>query len=117
MNPTMRQLEALVLVCRLGSLTKAAAEMRVSQSAVSLLIRQREKHFQPRLFDRTTRAVHPTPACKDALPIAEGILAGARGLARHMRDLIEIKTGRVTVAVSAGGVSGLLARVPAKDCE
>jgi DNA-binding transcriptional LysR family regulator len=114
MNPTIRQLEALVLVCRLGSLTKAAAEMRVSQSAVSLLIRQIEEHFQLRLFDRTTRAVHPTPACKDALPIAEGILAGARGLARHMRDLIEVKTGRVTVAVSAGVASALLPRVLAK---
>src|SRR4051812_5429494 len=32
MMPTMRQLEAFVLVYRLGSLTKAAAELRVTQS-------------------------------------------------------------------------------------
>jgi DNA-binding transcriptional LysR family regulator len=41
MTPTMRQLEALVLVYRHGSLTKAAAELRVTQSAVSFLIRHR----------------------------------------------------------------------------
>ena len=114
MSPTIRQLEALVLVYRLGSLTKAAAELRVTQSAVSLLIRQIEENFQLRLFDRTTRALHPTPACKDAVPIAERILAGTRGLAQHMRDLVEVKTGRITVAVSAGVASALLPRVLAR---
>src|SRR5438477_12210959 len=114
MTPSMRQLEALVLVYRLGSLTKAAAELRVTQSAMSLLIRQIEINFQIKLFDRTTRALHPTAACKDAVPIAERILAGARGLAQHMRDLVELKSGRVTVAVSAGVASALLPRVLAK---
>ncbi|MGZ6009850.1 MAG: LysR family transcriptional regulator [Rhizomicrobium sp.] len=114
MTPTMRQLEALVMVYRLGSLTKAATELRVTQSAISLLIRQIEQNFQLKLFDRTTRALHPTPACKDAVPIAEQILAGARGLTRHMRDLVEVKTGRITIAVSAGVASALLPRVLAK---
>ena len=114
MIPTMRQLEALVLVYRHGSLTKAAAELRVTQSAVSLLIRQIEENFQLRLFDRTTRALHPTLACKDAVPVAERILAGATGLARHMRDLLEVKAGRITVAVSAGVASALLPRVLAR---
>ena len=114
MIPTMRQLEALVLVYRHGSLTKAAAELRVTQSAVSLLIRQIEENFQLRLFDRTTRALHPTLACQDAVPIAERILAGANGLARHMSDLVEVKAGRITIAVSAGVASALLPRVLAR---
>ncbi|MBH5397280.1 LysR family transcriptional regulator [Bradyrhizobium sp. CNPSo 4010] len=114
MIPTMRQLEALVLVYRHGSLTKAAAELRVSQSAVSLLIKQIEENFQLRLFDRTTRALHPTLACKDAVPIAERILAGANGLARYMSDLVEVKAGRITIAVSAGVASALLPRVLAR---
>ena len=114
MIPTMRQLEALVQVYRHGSLTKAAAELRVTQSAVSLLIRQIEENFQLRLFDRTTRALHPTLACRDAVPIAERILAGANGLARHMRDLVQVKAGRITIAVSAGVASALLPRVLAR---
>jgi len=111
MIPTMRQLEALVLVHRLGSLTKAAAELRVTQSAISLLIRQLEQNFQLRLFDRTTRALRPTAACNDAVPVAERILAGAHGLARHLRDLVEVKAGKISVAVSAGVASALLGRV------
>src|SRR3569832_2250467 len=114
MNPTIRQLEALVLVYRLGSLTKAAAELKVTQSAMSLLIRQSEENFQIKLFDRTTRALHATAACEDAVPIAERILAGALGFARHMRDLVEAKIGRVTVAVSAGVAAALLPGVLAR---
>ncbi len=114
MIPSMRQLEALVLVYRLGSITKAAAELRVTQSAISLLIRQIEENFQLRLFDRTTRALHPTAACREAIPVAERILAGAQGLSRRMRDLVEIRTGRIAIAVSAGVASALLPRVLAE---
>ncbi|MGJ4889038.1 LysR family transcriptional regulator [Bradyrhizobium sp. HKCCYLRH3099] len=111
MGPTLRQLEALVLVYRLGSITKAAAELRVTQSAISLLIRQIEDHFQLRLFDRTTRALHPTAACREAITAAERIIAGAQGLSQRMRDLAEIKSGRISIAVSAGVASALLPRV------
>src|SRR3954467_7990633 len=111
MPPTLRQLEALVLVYRLRSITKAATELRVTQSAISLLIRQLEQNFQLRLFDRTTRALHPTAACSDVVPVAERILAGAHGLSRHLRDLVEVKAGKITVAVSAGVASALLGRV------
>jgi len=111
MPPTLRQLEALVLVYRLGSITKAAAELRVTQSAISLLIRQIEENFQLRLFDRTTRALHPTAACREAIAAAERILAGAQGLSQRMRDLAEIKAGRISIAVSAGVASALLPRV------
>ncbi|KRQ14502.1 LysR family transcriptional regulator [Bradyrhizobium manausense] len=114
MNPTMRQLEALVLVYRLGSITKAAAELRVTQSAISLLIRQIEENFQVKLFDRTTRALHPTAACREAIPAAERILSSARGLAQHMRDLVEVRTGRIALAVSAGVASALLPRILAR---
>jgi DNA-binding transcriptional LysR family regulator len=107
----MRQLEALVLVYRLGSITKAAAELRVTQSAISLLIRQIEENFQLKLFDRTTRALHPTAACREAIPAAERILSSARGLSQHMRDLVEVRTGRIAVAVSAGVASALIPRI------
>lgn len=114
MNPTMRQLEALVLVYRLGSITKAAAELRVTQSAISLLIRQIEENFQVKMFDRTTRALHPTAACREAIPAAERILSSARGLAQHMHDLVEVRSGRIAVAVSAGVASALLPRILAR---
>lgn len=114
MNPTLRQLEALVLVYRLGSITKAAAELRVTQSAISLLIRQIEENFQLKMFDRTTRALRPTAACREAIAAAERTLSSARGLAQHMRDLVEVRSGRIALAVSAGVASALLPRVLAR---
>jgi DNA-binding transcriptional LysR family regulator len=114
MLPTIRQLEALVLVYRLGSLTRAAAELGVTQPAISLLIRQIEENFRLKLFDRTTRALHPTSACRDTVPIAERILADARGFSRQMRDLVEVKTGRISLAISAGVASAVLPRVLAR---
>jgi DNA-binding transcriptional LysR family regulator len=111
MQPTLRQLEALVRVYRLGSITRAAAELGVTQSAVSLLIRQVEENFGLPLFDRTTRALHPTAACREAIAAAERILAGAQGLSQRMRDLAESRAGRISVAVSAGVAAALLPRV------
>ena len=59
MIPTMRQLEALVQVYRHGSLTKAAAELRVTLIGRQPPDPADRGNFQLRLFDRTTR-VYPT---------------------------------------------------------
>lgn len=49
-------------VCRTGSLTRAAAELHVTQPAVSQHIRQLERHYGCRLFTKTGRGVVPTAA-------------------------------------------------------
>ena len=49
-------------VCRTGSLTRAAAELHVTQPAVSQHIRQLERHYGCRLFTKTGRGVAPTAA-------------------------------------------------------
>ena len=49
-------------VCRTGSLTQAAAELHVTQPAVSQHIRQLERHYGCRLFTKTGRGVAPTAA-------------------------------------------------------
>ncbi len=55
MTSNMRQLEAFVTVCAEGSVTNAAAKMALTQSAVSILVRQFEDAYGTRLFDRTSR--------------------------------------------------------------
>lgn len=49
-------------VCRTGSLSRAAAELHVTQPAVSQHIRQLERHYGCRLFTKTGRGVAPTAA-------------------------------------------------------
>jgi DNA-binding transcriptional LysR family regulator len=114
MNPTLRQLEAFVLVYRAKSITRAANELGLTQSAVSILVRQLEALFGVRLFDRTTRAVHPTPAATQAYLAAERILGDTTGLARQMRNIAESREGRVVLVASAGAASAVMPRILAE---
>ena len=59
---TLSDLTAFVLVAREGSFTRAAAQLRVSQSALSHTIRALEAKLGLRLLTRTTRSVSPTEA-------------------------------------------------------
>jgi len=114
MKPTLRQIEAFVLVYRAGSITRAANELGLTQSAVSILVRQLEALFGVRLFDRTTRAVHPTPAATQAFLAAERILSETTGLARRMRNIAESREGRVVLVASAGAASAVMPRILAE---
>ena len=53
---------AFVMVAREGSFTRAAAQLGISQSALSYTVRGLETRLGLRLLDRTTRSVSPTEA-------------------------------------------------------
>ena len=61
---------AFVLVAREGSFTRAAAQLGVSQSALSHTIRGLESRLGLRLLTRTTRSVSPTEAGERLLQTA-----------------------------------------------
>jgi DNA-binding transcriptional LysR family regulator len=111
MNVTLRQLEAFAHAYRLGSLTRAAADMHLTQSAVSLMVRQLEEAWQTRLFDRTTRALNPTQAADEAFIAVERILGDVTSIANHMRGLADKSVGRVAFAVTAGVAAALMPRI------
>ncbi len=62
-------------VARVGNLTRAAAQMNVSQSALSVQIRKLEDQLGQKLFDRQGRALHLTEAGAIALGHAKAIFA------------------------------------------
>ncbi|ETR75824.1 transcriptional regulator [Afipia sp. P52-10] len=105
MNLSIRQLQIFVQVYRAGNLTRAAAQLGLTQSAVSLQLQQLEDIFGLRLFDRTTRALYPTSAATQAIIAAEQILTAASGLTSHMRNLNDVNSGKVAFAASAGMAS------------
>jgi DNA-binding transcriptional LysR family regulator len=57
-----RDIVAFITIARARSFTRAAAELGVSQSALSHTIRQLEERLGLRLLTRTTRSVSPTEA-------------------------------------------------------
>lgn len=62
MKENLNDLRAFIVVARTGSFTKAAAQMNVSQSALSHSIRGIEERLQIKLFHRTTRSISTTEA-------------------------------------------------------
>ena len=82
-------LHAFILVARERSFTRAAAQLGVSQSALSHTIRGLEARLNVRLLTRTTRGVSPTEAgerlYKSLEPHYEGIAAGLSAL-NELRD-------------------------------
>ena len=61
-NETLNDLAAFLTVAREQSFTRAAAKLRVSQSALSQTVRGLEAKLGVRLLTRTTRSVAPTAA-------------------------------------------------------
>ncbi|MBF6988009.1 LysR family transcriptional regulator [Cupriavidus sp. IK-TO18] len=62
MNISLPQLKAFAAVARHKNFTRAAAELGLTQSAVSRSVRELEEEIDQRLFDRTTRQVELTDA-------------------------------------------------------
>ena len=58
----LNDLQAFVIITREGSFTRAAAQLGVSQSALSHTMRALESRLGVRLLTRTTRSVSPTEA-------------------------------------------------------
>jgi DNA-binding transcriptional LysR family regulator len=99
-SPTIRQLRAFLAVHQLRKLSAAAEKLFVTQSAVSMLIRQLEEGLGARLFDRTTRSLQPTAAAAEMLATAERILRDVDSLSDGFRELSELQRGRVCLAIT-----------------
>ncbi len=95
---TFKQLRAFVAVYQLRNLSAAAAQLCVTQSAVSVSIRQMELGLGVRLFDRTTRSLVPTAVAHEAIETAQRVLRDMDVLGHEIRDQSRLRRGRVTIA-------------------
>ncbi|MEV6638324.1 LysR family transcriptional regulator [Actinoplanes sp. NPDC051470] len=93
-----RQLEVFVAVARVGSFTRAAAELHLVQSAVSATVAALEADLGQRLFDRTTRRVRPTAAGQALLPRATAILDAFQAA----RDAVDEVRGGLSGSIRIG---------------
>ncbi|MCM5571770.1 LysR substrate-binding domain-containing protein [Burkholderiaceae bacterium FT117] len=98
MSVTFRQLRAFVLVAEWGSFTKAAAEMNVTQSALSLLVRSLEDAIGVRLIDRTSRSVALTAVGREFLASSERVLGELEQSLKSVNELVSKRRGRLVIA-------------------
>jgi DNA-binding transcriptional LysR family regulator len=86
LHVTLRQIRAFEAAYRLRNLTHAAESLHMTQSAMSALIKQLEDSLEVQLFERTPRALKPTPAADDAYSQSAEILARVGSLQAGMKD-------------------------------
>lgn len=79
-NVSSRQLHAFLVIARLQSFAKAAEQVHLSPSGMSMLVKELEEQVGARLFDRTTRSVTLTDAGRRLQPVAERIVAELHAL-------------------------------------
>lgn len=76
----LRDVACFVRVAERGGFSRAAADLRLSQPAISQAIGRLERQFGARLFERSSRAVRLTGAGRALLPYAEALLAAESAL-------------------------------------
>lgn len=86
MNLNYHHLHYFWAVAKQGNLTKVAAQLRVSQSAISTQIRQLEEQVGQPLFVRQGRSLHLTEAGRIAVTYADTIFANGNEMLSTLRD-------------------------------
>jgi len=110
MDAAVRHFKAFLAIVRLGNFTRAAAELHVSQSALTVQIRQLEQALGVRLFDRNRRQVALTQTGRAMLPSIERIATEIDSVLRGSQGIAELKRGAVSIAALPSVTSGLLPR-------
>lgn len=99
MTAALRHLRCFVEVAVWQSVSKAALQLNVSQSALTLTLQQLEASIGVRLFDRTTRTLLLTAAGEEFLPTARRLLEDFDSALGKMRALGARTRGHVSISV------------------
>lgn len=119
MKYTLRQLEVFLAVARTGSVSRAATELALSQSAVSGSLGDLERQFDVLLFDRVGKRVQLNELGRALRPQAEALLAQAQNLEDALHRHAEAGLLRVGATLTIGNylavplMAEYMARFPA----
>ena len=97
---TLEQLRIFIAVAGHQHVTRAAAELHLTQSAVSAAIAALERRYDVRLFDRVGRGIVLTSTGQQFLREARAVLARADAAVQVLDELAGLKRGSVTLAAS-----------------
>lgn len=112
-NWTLRDLEVFLAVTETGSFRRAAAQVHLSQSAVSGVVARLEGAVGARLLDRSTRHVALSEVGVAFHAQAERVLEQARQAQEVVQDLQQVKRGRVRIATLPSLAATVLPRAMA----
>lgn len=108
MNISTRELQAFLALADQKHFTRAAERCFLSQSAFSALIQGLEAELGTRLFERSTRRVDLTPEGQVFEESARRLLAEFTHACEELKDHVELRKGRVSVAALPSLAAGWL---------
>ena len=117
-NLSTKDLRAFLALSHTRNFGQAAAQLQLTQSALSALIARLETQVGARLFERTTRSVAITAAGKAFAQYAVEVLQKTHQAVQSLEDITQLRQGKVSVAalpsLTAGVVPELFARFHAQ---
>jgi len=106
-----RQLEAFIKVVELGSFSKAAKELHVSQPSVSTYISSLERELGTTLLNRSTKTISPTLAGTRLLERAKELIALRNDSIDAIKGLNEDHSGEIRIVASSVPASAILPKI------
>lgn len=104
----MRHVRAFLKIAETRNFTRAANDLHVSQSALTVQIQQLEESLGVQLFDRNKRGVTLTAAGRDVMGPLQRLFNDAQAIVEHARELSSASTGFVSVAALPTVCAGVL---------
>lgn len=98
MIPDLKHVRGFLKIAQLHNFTRAAKALHLSQSALTVQIKQLEATLGITLFDRGRRGVTLTAAGREVLGPLERLVAEAERIVSHAHNITSINAGSITVA-------------------
>lgn len=90
--------QAFVAIADLGGFSKAAAQLHITQTALTRRIQKLETYLELRLLNRTTRRVELTAAGREFLPQARTIVHDMTRAVERLKDMSQHARGNFSLA-------------------
>ena len=103
----MKDFEMVRAICEYGSFSRAAEELYIGQSSLSMAIQRIEAELGMPLFDRRQHPVRLTAAGEEYMQYYRQIMPLQNNMMAKIKDLSDLKTGTVTF----GGTHYLLSYI------
>lgn len=104
-----KQLRAFVYTVKLGTLTRAAEALYLSQPTVSLQLQALERELGTHLLERSRRRINLTDAGEALYELARPLVEGWENLDREFQAKIKgLGAGRLTIAAGSSTIQYLL---------
>lgn len=105
----LRSLRYLVTLSRRMNYGRAAADLGITQSALSRSIQALERHFGAQLFNRDRSGVTPTASGRQLIDQAQGLLASAEDLERQFQETAAGRMGELSFGIAPVPARAILA--------